>query len=351
MFCFRPLIERQRRGHHGGMRLLVGGVAAAVFAGALAACAAIAGLGPYSSENCGDQGCDASVHPKPGDEHVDTDDMGMVGDDVDASSRGRRGHGRRGRLRRGADHVRRRLRQSDFGLELRQLRQPLHGRRRPLLARRRRVVRVRGDLSGQCAYRVRQQVHGHHLGSRTTAARAARSAAWGRPARAPSVPGTRRPTGESRVPTADARPRRPPGSRPARSESATARPERAAPRAAASAPRTPTARATSASRLPARTTSRAAGPTARAPGAAMASTASSQARASRRSARARRTRARPAAGSRTRRSRAIRRTPTATARRTASAPAASAFPARTTTTAPAAREREQRTIAAARPRR
>ncbi len=62
--------------------MLVGGVAAAVFAGALAACAAIAGLGPYSSENCGDQGCDASVHPKPGDEHVETDDMGMVGDDA-----------------------------------------------------------------------------------------------------------------------------------------------------------------------------------------------------------------------------------------------------------------------------
>jgi hypothetical protein len=63
------------------MRWLLGGVGAVALAAALGACAAIAGLSPYSSEDCSAGGCDASVHPEPGDGMVGSDDGPAVSDD------------------------------------------------------------------------------------------------------------------------------------------------------------------------------------------------------------------------------------------------------------------------------
>jgi hypothetical protein len=60
-------------------------VGAAVLAGALGACAAIAGLGPYTSEDCPAEGCDASVHSDSHDGAVATGtDVSTGGDDANA---------------------------------------------------------------------------------------------------------------------------------------------------------------------------------------------------------------------------------------------------------------------------
>jgi hypothetical protein len=64
------------------MRWLLGGVGALALAAAVGACAAIAGLSPYSSADCPAEGCDAGSHPKPHDGTVATDDGPAVSDDA-----------------------------------------------------------------------------------------------------------------------------------------------------------------------------------------------------------------------------------------------------------------------------
>jgi hypothetical protein len=69
------------------MRLLLGAVGAAALGCALAACAAIAGLGPYTSEDCPADGCDASVRTIPHEGAVGTGtDGSTTGDDTDGGS-------------------------------------------------------------------------------------------------------------------------------------------------------------------------------------------------------------------------------------------------------------------------
>ena len=69
------------------MRLLLGAVGAAALGCALAACAAIAGLGPYTSEDCPADGCDASVHTIPHEAAIGTGtDRSTSGDDTDAGT-------------------------------------------------------------------------------------------------------------------------------------------------------------------------------------------------------------------------------------------------------------------------
>ena len=270
---------------HRRMRLLVGGVAAALLAGALAACAAIAGLTPFSTEDCTVDGCDASVHPKPGDDHgrhrptrpwsvtTSSPPPGTM-----AASTPTRADAPAELSPATADApIPPRPRAAAAATT--------HARVTPASAHpttpgrsaacRACPASAPTACSGRCSDttvgpgQLRRLRHGLR--------------AWARRARTPRARPCRT-TRESRAPTAAARARRPTGftSCPfGHCNSASGRVH--APRAVASAPTTASARATSASRSPARTTSRA-GPTARARGAATASTASSRAPASRRSA-------------------------------------------------------------------
>jgi hypothetical protein len=74
------LIERPAWNQYRSMRLLLGVAGAVAFAGALGACAAISGLGAYSTADCPADGCDASVPPGP-----EAAPEGGVGPGVDAS--------------------------------------------------------------------------------------------------------------------------------------------------------------------------------------------------------------------------------------------------------------------------